>query len=117
MGLKGAELRCSRHFIGPSLYVLQRKQFRPGWLRRSYRAKLMDYTVGEYSGAHFGEWDGLIADSTAGTILQTRRFLSYHGNRFEDASLCVWDGRTLVGVLPAARDSRDERTVVSHPGI
>jgi hypothetical protein len=52
-----------------------------------------------------------------GTLLHTRRFLGYHGDRFEDASLTLRDDRDqLVGVLPAAIDRGDERLVVSHPG-
>jgi hypothetical protein len=50
-----------------------------------------------------------------GHMLHTRAFLSYHGDRFEDASLALRDERgRLVGVLPAARDGAD--LVASHPG-
>jgi hypothetical protein len=63
------------------------------------------------------DWDALVERAPNGTFLQTRRFLSYHGVRFEDASLVIrrHDGR-LIGVLPAAVDPSDERRVVSHPG-
>jgi hypothetical protein len=62
-------------------------------------------------------WDALVVDAVASSFLQTRRFLSYHGDRFNDASVCVTDGDgQLVGVLPAAVDLADERRVVSHPG-
>lgn len=52
------------------------------------------------------------------TFLHTRRFLSYHGDRFHDASLILRneEGR-IVGLLPAAIDPQDNRRVVSHPGI
>jgi hypothetical protein len=50
-----------------------------------------------------------------GHILHTRAFLSYHRDRFEDASLALRDERgRLVGVLPAAREGDD--LVGSHPG-
>jgi hypothetical protein len=49
-----------------------------------------------------------------GTMLHTRAFLGYHGERFEDASLALLDGDRLMGVLPAARGG--EGLVVSHPG-
>lgn len=77
----------------------------------------MELSVGTYTSAQAEEWDALVADSTSGTILQTRRFLGYHRDRFTDASLCVWEGPKLIGVLPAARDPLDAQTVVSHPGI
>src|SRR6266480_2548747 len=62
-----------------------------------------------------GAWDELVSRAPMGTMLHTRAFLSYHGDRFEDASLALLDGRErLVGVLPAARGG--EALVVSHPG-
>ena len=62
-------------------------------------------------------WDALVIAGAASTLLQTRRFLSYHGDRFQDASVCVTDGEgRLVGVLPAAVDLAAEDRVVSHPG-
>jgi GNAT superfamily N-acetyltransferase len=52
------------------------------------------------------------------TFLHTRRFLSYHGDRFQDVSAMASDknGR-LVAVFPAAVDPTDAARVVSHPGI
>jgi hypothetical protein len=52
-----------------------------------------------------------------GTFLHTRAFLSYHGHRFEEASVVLRDtsGR-LVGVMPAAVDPANPRRVSSHPG-
>jgi hypothetical protein len=62
-------------------------------------------------------WDELVAASLNGTLLHTRRFLSYHGDRFEDCSVVITDdeGR-LEGVLPAARVPDEPTTVESHPG-
>lgn len=62
-------------------------------------------------------WDRLISEAILGSFIQTRRFLSYHGDSFEDASLCCWEGGSIIGVLPAARDPSDQATVTSHPGI
>lgn len=63
-------------------------------------------------------WDAFCAGALNATFLHTRRFLSYHGGRFADRSLVLEDdaGRWL-GVLPAAADPSDARTVVSHPGL
>lgn len=63
-------------------------------------------------------WDELAARSVNGTFLHTRRFLSYHKNRFRDASLMIRDEHDrLVGLLPAAIAPNDDRVVISHPGI
>ena len=71
----------------------------------------------EYDGSLAGAWDELVAGSAMGTFLHTRRFLGYHGDRFEDVSVVVLgeDGVAL-GVLPAAVDPADPARVVSHPG-
>jgi hypothetical protein len=64
------------------------------------------------------EWDALVADAPMGTLLHTRRFLGYHGGRFEDVSLVVRDRRErLIAVFPAAIDPTDRAVVTSHPGV
>lgn len=63
-------------------------------------------------------WDEFLCNHAwNGTFLHTRRFLSYHGDRFEDVSLLVnnADGKT-VAVFPAAIHPVARNTVVSHPG-
>ena len=72
--------------------------------------------VAPYTGADADAWDALVAEAPMGTLLHTRRFLSYHGDRFADRSLLVYDDERLVGVLPAALDPDDPAVVVSHPG-
>lgn len=64
-------------------------------------------------------WDDLVARSVNGTFLHTRRFLSYHGDRFVDRSLLVRrESGKLAAVLPAADAAADgERSVATHPGI
>lgn len=76
----------------------------------------MDCT--RYASEHANEWDDFVKHSAwNGTFLHTRRFLSYHGDRFLDASLILRneDGR-LVAIFPAAAHPSDDRAVVSHPG-
>jgi len=76
------------------------------------------YTVRAYADADARDWDDLVARSGAGTILHTRRFLSYHGDRFRDRSLLVVNARgRMVGALPAAEDPADPSVVISHPGL
>jgi hypothetical protein len=63
-------------------------------------------------------WDNLVARSCTGTMMHTRRFISYHGDRFRDRSMMVEDRRgKVVGVLPAAEDPADPEMVISHPGL
>lgn len=62
-------------------------------------------------------WDRLVDGSCNGTFLHSRRFMSYHGKRFQDASLVLEDSGNILGVLPAAVDPADPRRVVSHPGL
>ncbi len=61
-------------------------------------------------------WDHWCAGTVNATLLHTRRFLSYHGDRFNDASVLVYDGEKLIGLLPAAVSPADAAHVVSHPG-
>jgi hypothetical protein len=63
-------------------------------------------------------WEDLVGRSCNGTFLHTRRFVSYHGDRFRDRSLLLEDRRGhVVGVFPAAEDPADPEMVVSHPGL
>jgi GNAT acetyltransferase-like protein len=79
---------------------------------------MAELSVRPYRDADAREWDALIDRSCNGTFIQTRRYLSYHGDRFTDVSLVVEDGSgAMVAVLPAAVDPGDPSSVVSHPGI
>lgn len=71
-----------------------------------------------YDGRHAAAWDDLVFRSQSGTVMHTRRFLSYHGDRFHDESLCLWneDETRLEAVMPLARSSGDADVVISHPG-
>ena len=71
-----------------------------------------------YAPAAAAAWDELVARAPMATLLHTRRYLSYHGARFQDVSLVLQDEQArFVGVLPAAVDPHDESRVVSHPGV
>lgn len=73
--------------------------------------------VAPYEASEAVAWDRLVAGAPMGTFLHTRAFLSYHGERFDDASLLIYDERCrLVAVMPAAVDPADPDRVVSHPG-
>lgn len=78
---------------------------------------MTEWTIAPFDTADASEWDALVDASANGSMLHTRRFLAYHGDRFADRSLTVRgpDGR-LAGVIPAAESPADGSTVVSHPG-
>jgi Acetyltransferase (GNAT) domain len=73
-------------------------------------------SLSPFDSVNSAEWDGLVARSVAGTFLHSRRFLSYHGERFRDLSVCIYDAGLLVAVLPAASDPLEPDCVTSHPG-
>lgn len=71
-----------------------------------------------YSDADDSRWDELISKAPMATFLHTRRYLSYHRDRFEDASVLITnDEGRLLGVLPAAVDKNQKSRLISHPGI
>jgi hypothetical protein len=74
-------------------------------------------TVRPYEASDADAWDDLVGRAANGTLLHTRRYLGYHGEKFADRSLVVLrDGRPEA-VLPAALDPDDPACVVSHPGV
>jgi hypothetical protein len=62
-------------------------------------------------------WDSYCSQALQGTFLHTRRFLSYHGDRFVDQSLILETEEKWVGLFPAASDSTGRKCIISHPGI
>jgi len=70
-----------------------------------------------FSEVQSSDWDTFCTQAVNATFLHTRRFLSYHGSRFEDASVCVICDDKMVGVMPAARYLSNSEIVCSHPGI
>jgi hypothetical protein len=74
--------------------------------------------VRSYQPAQAEAWDELVGRSCNGTFMHTRRFLSYHGDRFVDHSMVLQDRRGRVtGVFPAAVSPTRPDTIVSHPGL
>lgn len=67
-------------------------------------------------------WDDFVINhSRNGGIFQERRFLSYHPpDRFQDASVMISDGKGIIAVFPAVRETIDgggeNIALVSHPG-
>ena len=64
------------------------------------------------------QWDEFCEQALNATLLHTCRYLSYHGNRFQDESLIIEDEKgRMIGLFPAARDPKNGDTVTTHPGI
>jgi hypothetical protein len=64
------------------------------------------------------QWDAFCARCYGATFLHTRRFLSYHGDRFADRSVLIEDDDgALLGLIPAAQHPGQREVIVSHPGI
>ena len=77
------------------------------------------FQVGQYEESMANEWDAFVLGSAVnGTILQARRFLSYHPDgRFEDSSLVVRKGNSIVAVVPAcAQVDEGQKIFKSHGG-
>ncbi|WP_284508030.1 GNAT family N-acetyltransferase [Caballeronia sp. GAOx1] len=73
--------------------------------------------VVRFESSHAARWDAFCDEAVNGTFLHTRRFLSYHGDRFKDVSaLLIKDGE-ILGAFPAAESPHERATVVSHPGV
>ncbi len=62
-------------------------------------------------------WDHFCEKTLQGTLLHTRKFLSYHQDRFIDQSLIIYEGEKWLGIFPAAINPGDPSQIVSHPGI
>lgn len=77
----------------------------------------MSITVRPFSQGDAEVWDAFCRVALQTTLLHTRRFLSYHGDRFADRSLIIEDDGVCVGLFPAALSPSDTTHIVSHPGI
>ncbi len=59
-------------------------------------------------------WDDFVSNSKNGTFMLTRKFINYHGDKFEDVSLLIFKNDKLVAVFPA---NRKDSAVYSHQGL
>jgi hypothetical protein len=60
------------------------------------------------------QWDRLVGIGRNGVFMFERLYMDYHADRFQDASLMIWDDEELIGVLPAHRTGDD---IASHGGL
>lgn len=79
--------------------------------------ELNRFEVIRYDEGKREEWETFINASSAGTFLHSRKFLGYHGDKFDDISLLIYEEKKgLVAILPSAVGS-NAGEVISHPGI
>ncbi|HEY9809872.1 MAG TPA: hypothetical protein V6D13_11150 [Halomicronema sp.] len=63
-------------------------------------------------------WDKFVSEVPMATFLHTRRYLSYHADKFKDISLIITDDKNQwIGLFLAAVDPDHSYRVISHPGI
>ncbi len=72
------------------------------------------FEVKVYSNSSFEQWNEFLVNSKNGTFLFHRNFMEYHKDRFEDASLMVYNNNKLVAIFPANKVSD---TIYSHQGL
>lgn len=78
------------------------------------KKKLKNYIIKPYETKDYNDWNTFISKAKNATFLFHRDFMEYHQDRFEDFSLIVMEGETIVCVLPA---NRVGDTVYSHQGL
>lgn len=75
---------------------------------------MKNYTIKPYGTKDYNDWNTFISKAKNATFLFHRDFMEYHQDRFEDFSLIVMEGETIVCVLPA---NRVGDKVYSHQGL
>ncbi|MCW8087497.1 hypothetical protein [Sabulicella glaciei] len=67
-----------------------------------------------YKDTSASAWDDFVEASKNATFLHKRRYMRYHADRFEDASLMLRRGSEIVAILPA---HTTEGGIASHNGL
>ena len=75
---------------------------------------MKEFKIERYDDSLSQVWDDFVGTSKNGTFMLTRKFVSYHHDRFEDSSLLVFKKTKLIAVFPA---NIKENTIYSHQGL
>ncbi len=62
-------------------------------------------------------WDNFCNNCYQSTFLHTKKFISYHRDKFRDHSVIIESNGKWLGLFPAAEDPIDASSIISHPGI
>jgi hypothetical protein len=74
----------------------------------------MNYHIKTYQKEYQSLWDDFITRSANGTFLHQRKYMDYHADRFNDASLMIFKDNKLKAVLPAHRIDNE---LFAHNGL
>ena len=72
------------------------------------------FKIERYRDSLSGVWDDFVERSKNGTFMLSRKFIFYHGDRFQDYSMLIYKGEKLIAVFPA---NSIEHTIYSHQGL
>jgi hypothetical protein len=75
---------------------------------------LKEYSIRRYEAHDYATWNAFISTAKNATFLFHRDFMEYHGDRFDDFSLLIFEAEKLVAVLPA---NMVGDAVFSHQGL
>jgi hypothetical protein len=74
-------------------------------------------TVSKYDPSDQEIWDKFVQNSINGTIFHEQKFISYHGDKFDDCSLIFYKNNEIIALFPAAIINKINKMVLkSHPG-
>lgn len=78
----------------------------------------MNLLIEKFNNKNDQEWDIFVdKNSVNGTFLQSRKFLNYHKDRFNDHSLVIKKGTCPVAIIPACEVvEENKRILYSHKG-
>lgn len=74
----------------------------------------MTIRIYPYSCSEKERWDAFIKSAKNGTFLHLRSYMDYHSDRFEDASLLIFEDGNLLALFPATIKSK---VISSHGGL
>lgn len=74
---------------------------------------MLELKIKPYDESCGEKWDDFVMmHSVNGTFQQTKNFLDYHGDRFDDASILIYKGNdTIVAVIPACTVIEDGKKI------
>lgn len=73
------------------------------------------FEITPYTPEQKSRWNDFVHRSKNSTFLHNRDYMDYHADRFDDASLLVWQKGRLAALLPFNRGA--DGRVVSHGGL
>ncbi len=71
-------------------------------------------SVKKYQSEYAGDWNNFVENSKNGIFLFHRKYMEYHQDRFEDASVIFYKKNKLVAIFPA---NISQDIVYSHQGL